>query len=70
MCMVALFCHIIREAMPGVGSLFVCGLKFAERLSNGADIAYTCKHSACLHTQKCAHSVSTEITHVNQYCIN
>ena len=29
--------------------------------SNGANTAYICKHSACLHTQKCAHNVSTEI---------
>ena len=25
--------------------------------TNGADTAYICKHSACLHTQKCAHNV-------------
>ena len=26
--------------------------------SNGADTAYICKHSACLHTLKCAHNVT------------
>ena len=29
--------------------------------SNGADTAYICKHSAYLHTQKCAHNVGTQI---------
>ena len=33
---------------------------------NGADTAYNCKHSACLHTKNCAHNVSTEITLVSQ----
>ena len=30
--------------------------------SNGADTAYICKHSACLHTQKCAHNLVIQIT--------
>ena len=30
--------------------------------SNGADTAYILKHSACLHTQKCAHNIATQIT--------
>ena len=29
--------------------------------SNGADTAYICKHSVCLHTQKCAHNVVTQL---------
>ena len=36
----------------------------------GADAAYFCKHSACLHTQKCAQNVTTEITIVSQQWIN
>ena len=30
--------------------------------SNGADTAYICKHSACLHTQTCFHNVVIQIT--------
>ena len=30
--------------------------------SNGADTAYICKHSACLHTQKYAHNIVIQIT--------
>ena len=37
-----------------------------HQLINGADIAYNCKHSACLHAQNCAHNVSTEISLVSQ----
>ena len=48
----------------GLSLLKVSG-KFNSN-SNGADTAYICKHSACLHRQKCAHNVSTEITLVGQ----
>ena len=41
-----------------------------HQLINGADTAYNCKHSACLHTQNCAHNVSTEISLVSQKWIN
>ena len=43
----------------GVGSLAVRRFKVTESLwkfnsnSNGADTVYICKHSACLHAQKC-----------------
>ena len=30
--------------------------------SKGADIAYICTHSACLHTQKCTHNAVTKNT--------
>ena len=53
---------------PRVGSPAVCRFKFTENLqkfntnSNGADTANFCKHSACLHTQKCVHNVVAQIS--------
>ena len=38
--------------------------------SNGADTTYICKHFACLHTQKCAHNFSSQITLVSQQGVN
>ena len=52
----------------GLSLLKVQG-KFDSNL-NGAATAYICKHSACLHTQKCTHNVSTYITLVSQQLIN
>ena len=49
---------IVLKRRGGVRKLVICRFKFIERLRefssilNGADTAYTCKHSVCLHTQQ------------------
>ena len=49
-------------ARPYAGLSLLKGYGKFNTNSNGADTVYICKHSACLHTQKCAHNVVTQIT--------
>ena len=48
----------VRARRYAVSSLPKVQGKFNTN-SHGADTTYICKHSACLHTQKCAHNVVT-----------
>ena len=65
----AVFVFFLKVQWWGAQSYASLSLLFNSKFnsnSNGADTAYICKPSACLHTQKYADNVSTEITLVSQ----
>ena len=49
-------------AWPCAGLSLVKVYRKFNSKTNGADTAYICKHSACLHTQKYAYNVVIQIT--------